>query len=292
MGKMVPWCFLTFFILSVLTAVPGDAARPDKISGITNYPVPSADRQTRTLFNVNNMSGWIQFDGLSGYNTALAKAGVIYPRGTANVIFQDGFIWGGYSHDGQEPSLRVGGQTYNIGTQPGKILSVGVPQNLSDTQVRIYRIRPDWETAPDNDLRRDAAELLNIDSAQVTQSQINAVRAQYGTDWNEWPVDMGAPFYDLNGNGIYEPLMGETPGLANADQVIWFVCNDLNSELTHNLHGSPPIGLELQITIWAFKQNGALGQLAFRRYRLINKSGFLFDNTYIALWSDPDVGDA
>ncbi|MEJ2636121.1 MAG: FlgD immunoglobulin-like domain containing protein, partial [Calditrichia bacterium] len=123
-----------------------------------------------------------------------------------------------------------------------------------------------------------------------TQSQIDEVRAQYGTDWEEWPVDMGAPFYDLNGNGIYEPEQGETPGIAAADQVIWFVCNDLDQERTNALYGSPPIGIELQVTVWGFKQEGALGQSSFRRYRMINKSGCLFDSIYIAQWSDPDVG--
>ena len=62
----------------------------------------------RTVLNINNWSDWIQYDGLSGYNPILSVAGGIYPRGTANVIFQDGFIWGGYSHDGQVKIKREG----------------------------------------------------------------------------------------------------------------------------------------------------------------------------------------
>jgi len=30
------------------------------------------------------------------------------------------------------------------------------------------------------------------------------VRAQYETDWTEWPADLGAPYFDANGNGIYD----------------------------------------------------------------------------------------
>ncbi|MEJ2637720.1 MAG: hypothetical protein P8184_20855, partial [Calditrichia bacterium] len=102
---------------------------------------------------------------------------------------------------------------------------------------------------------------------------------------------MGAPFYDLNGNGIYEPLLGETPGLANADQAIWFVCNDLNMGRTASLYGSPPIGIELQVTMWGYNRSDALGQAFFRRYRFINKSGALFDSVFVAQWSDTDIGN-
>ncbi len=243
-----------------------------------------------TLLNINNFSAWISDDGESAHNPFISRAGVIYPRGTANVIYQDGLVWGGYSRDGQEPSLRVGGQIYRAGTQPGRIISVGVAQDRSDSRVRIYRIRPGWLSLPTAVLRTDASELFCIDPSEVTQTQIDEVRAQYGRDWDEWPVDMGAPFYDLNGNGVYEPSLGETPGIAGADQVIWFVCNDLDIGRTTSLYGSPPIGLELQVTMWGYKRSDALGQVYFRRYRLINKSGALFDSVFVAQWSDSDIG--
>ena len=243
-----------------------------------------------SLYNINNISGWIYWDGGSGINP-IGNAGIIYPRFTAGVVFQDGIIWGGYIHDGNYPTLRVGGQTYNIGTVPGRIISIGVPQNPNDPDVRIYRIRRDWQTVPDSVLRLEAAELYMIPPSQVSQGQINLMRLQYETDWNEWPVQYGAPYYDNNGNGIYDPGIDE-PGIADADQVIWFVCNDLDPTATTQLYGSPPIGLELQVTIWAYHSAfPTLNQMVFRRYRLINKSGFPIDSMFIAQWVDPDVGD-
>jgi hypothetical protein len=244
----------------------------------------------QTIMNINNLTAWIYNDGKSGINP-IEEDGIIYPRGTACVVYSDGLVWGGYSQDGKNPSLRVGGQTYLVSTQPGNILSVGVAQDPNEPEVRIYRIRRDWQIVSDAELRRDAAELLRIDTTEVTQSEINDVRTQYQTDWNQWPVDMGAPFYDLNKNGIYEPALGETPGLAGADQVIWFVCNDLNTIRALYMYGSPPLGIELQITMWGHKGSGPLGQVIFRRYRFINKSGFRFDSVYVALWADVDIGD-
>jgi hypothetical protein len=251
-----------------------------------------------SVFNINNISSWQSHDGKSA-NDPNGNSGVIYPRSTAGVIFQDGIIWGGFLLDpvtGQQipnQPLRVGGQTYRQGTQPGRIISIGTPEDPNLPHVRIYRIRKDYLTVSDDELRLDAAELNQIDPSQVTQAMIDAVRAQYTTDWNEWPVPSGAPFYDLNNNGIYEPALGEEPGLQNADMVLWFVCNDLNQALTIDLYGSDPIGLELQVTMWGYRHQAARwGQGAIRRYRIINKGEFQLDSMYISQWADPDVGNA
>ena len=254
----------------------------------------SAVFYSSTLLNVGNISYWIRNDGWSGRNPVTGGAGTLYPRGTAGVVFQDGILWGGWVQDPDTilPRLRVGGQTYRVGTTPGRIISPGVAEDPELPHVRIYRIRKDYQTVSDAVLRRDAAELFyNGDTTQVTAADINAVRQQYETDWNEWPVQYGAPFYDLNGNGVYEPGQGETPGLANADQVIWFVCNDLDPDATNNLFGSPPIGLELQVTVWGYKEeNSFLGQAVFKRYRIINKSGMVIDSMYLGQWVDADLG--
>ncbi|NIR47642.1 hypothetical protein GWO43_04255, partial [candidate division KSB1 bacterium] len=244
-----------------------------------------------TLVNINNISMWVRADGRSGRNPISGKAGTIFPRGTTNVIFQDGIIWGGLVKDGQPPTLRVGGQRYNVGTVPGRITSRGVAELPTEPDVRIWRIRPDWRTA---DLTRDAAEHNNIPVADVTKEHIREVRQQYANDWFQWPWQKGAPFYDDNGNGIMDA--GEEPGLAGADQVVWFVANDLDSAVVSDYFGSPPIGLEMQVTLWAYKQPDVLQNTVFKRYRLIYKGTAKtpdtarIDSMYIAQWSDPDLG--
>lgn len=253
-----------------------------------------------TLWNINNIAGWIAYDGYSGNNPHNASAGVWYPRGTANVIYQDGFIWGGVvnqSHWTQtEGSFRVGGQTYGIGTTPGHILQPGTPSSppvgSNITEAYIYRIRKDWQSLmiSDPEVIQDAAELNNVDTSQVTPAMAQEVIDGYQWAWENWPGDFGAPFYDINSNNQWDPGVDE-PGLANADQVIWFVCNDLNPGLTTNLYGSQPIGLELQVTMWGYHQpSSTIGQASFRRYRLINKSGFAIDSMFIAQWADTDIG--
>ena len=65
---------------------------------------------------------WIRADGWSARDPFTGGAGLTFPRGTSEVIFQDGLIYGGLVQDGFVPSKRVGGQTYNIGTVQGAIL--------------------------------------------------------------------------------------------------------------------------------------------------------------------------
>ncbi|NIT58734.1 MAG: hypothetical protein GWN00_21675, partial [Aliifodinibius sp.] len=72
---------------------------------------------------------------------------------------------------------------------------------------------------------------------------------------------LGAPYEDVNGNGIFDPVRdadnapiareGDHPGIANADQVIWFVANDFNSSQTNEFLGAAPMGLEYQVTAWS-----------------------------------------
>lgn len=255
---------------------------------------PAAWYTSYTLLNIGNYSYWLANDGLSAHHPVTGDAGGIYPRGTARVIYQDGLTWAGFVQDPNpaKPKLRAGGQMYATGTVPGRIISPGVAQDPNDPAARIYRIRRDYQTVSDEELRFDAAEqFYNGDISQVTQGDIDGIRAQYATDWSEWPVDWGAPFYDRNGNGLYEPAQGETPGLANADQAAWFVCNDLNEGAVASLFGSPSIGLELQVTVWGYNlPNSPLRQAVFKRYRLLNKSGFAIDSMFIGQWSDLDIG--
>jgi hypothetical protein len=63
---------------------------------------------------------------------------------------------------------------------------------------------------------------------------------------------------------------------------------------------SSPIGLEGQLTLWAYKGADALGNVCYKRLRLINKGGvdvgggtlgsLYLDSVYIGQWSDPDLG--
>ncbi|MGH1362896.1 MAG: T9SS type A sorting domain-containing protein [Calditrichia bacterium] len=248
-----------------------------------------------TLWNINNQSGWIRNDGNSGSSPHSNSRGTTYPRQTARVVYQDGLIWAGVvrDNDPSKPALRAGGQNYRPGTTSGYISTPGPNPVPSGNSLRIFRVRRDYNELTTNsaDIILDAAELFDVDTSQVTEQQAQSVLDQYALDWQEWPANLGAPFYDNNGNGTYESAVDE-PGLADADQVLWFVAHDLDSLVTTSLYGSPPIGLEVQTTLWGYKgESGALGEMTFQRFRMVNKSGYPVDSMFVSRWVDVDLGN-
>lgn len=275
-------CLIAF---SLATSV--FAKGPDGENTRTVYK-PNSDFIEITATNASNWEYWVTNTGKSAH-TPEDNSGGIYPRATAATIYQDGLIWGSVVNDTRnpdDPQIRVGGSTYRIGTVPGHIQTAGTattPPVASDANAApIYRIRTDWEslTIGEATVINDAADRFRVARDAVTDEMQQAILDQYRDDWNNWPTALGAP---VDGSG--------NPGIAGADQVLWFVVNDLDDGASTNLYGSPSTGLEIQTTLWVYNQPGAtLGQIIFKRFRVINKSGFRLDSMFICQWSDPDVG--
>jgi hypothetical protein len=279
-------------------ALCGDAKRARTMKHTTN----PLGMPNRTLSNINQISSWYDNDGIQEQNTQTGNAGLTYPRGTATAVFSAGLMWGGLFNDGQSPTVRVNGQSYNSGTRPGAILGIrtGLTEDPDAPDVRIWRIRRDFNTA---DLTLDAAEIYSLPPEEVPDSLIQAVRNQYLTDWLEWPAHKGAPFYDSDDDGVYTPEVvngdpvlypeADEPGVADGDQVIWYVCNDIEGVQPW---GGVDSGIEQQTTIWGYDRTDALGHTIFKRFRLIYKgtasipANATIDSMYIAQWSDPDLG--
>ena len=309
MGKRMK-NFLLIVLMGLLVILYGTdvfaRANLSEVNTVGLAKMQAADKVTQSISNIGNWGFWLNYNGQTGHDPFTGSSGGYYPRGTSTAIYMDGVIWGGWMRQPATDDtikLRVGGIGYQIGTVPGWINDDGTATDPDGERVRLYRIRADWATLTPGQVKQDAAEIYNVALANVTDAMIEAVINQYKEDWKNWPADLGAPYVDGNGNGVYDPTPDENgmptvgdgldyPGIANADQVLWIVTNDLNRSKTYAHSGAPPIGLELQVTLWAYNQPGAgLGQIVFKKYRLINKSGTYIDSMFIAQYSDPDVGD-
>ena len=242
-----------------------------QIQKITDDPVT-------TLMNINNITLFVQSSGFhpATYGQSWSSA---FPKGTAGGIYQEGIVWGGLVNDGQSPTLRVGGNTYFSGTQELE---------------RIYRVRPDYETA---DLTDDAANFFYfqnypLDASPVSAGDIQTLRDQYAKDWMEWPAVKGAPYDDVDGNGIYDPNV-DIPGIPGASQTIWIYYNDA---VAPQAYGSPPIGVEVQQTMWAYAVSNPLSNVIFKKVNVFytgtenTPANATIDDMYLVQWADPDVG--
>jgi len=126
---------------------------------------------------------------------------------------------------------------------------------------------------------------------QVDQAAFKNYRLERGntasSDYLNWPsapppAGQGAPLDSL-GNPL---LLGDTE--------IWSSYNDADaSRHTNSTAGrTAPLGLEIQQSTFAFARGGALGNIIFLKFKLINKGANQLDSAYVSIWADPDLGDA
>jgi len=246
-----------------------DKGRKPKLQKVLADPVMS-------LMNINNASMWVNDNGFHDWVIGGGWNGAFPIGTTVGAIFAEGIVWGGLVNDGNAPVVRVNGNTYGSGT---------------NAITRLFRVRPDYARA---DLRNDAATFFQVAPSSITDADIQVIKDQYAKDWNEWPADKGAPFDDKNGNGTYEPAV-DIPGIPGASQTIFIQYDDSGSE---GNYGSPPIGLEISETYWAYAVTGPLANVIFKKVNFIYKGtpnsapGSTIDSMYIVQWADPDVGNS
>lgn len=267
------------FIIQAITIAEGND------NGKNKQKLQKVQQQVPFQFlDINQILTVFRNNGISDWDKDLNNSGFVYPKGSGKTaVFTSGLLWG--ARVVGDPQVRVGGTAYATGVQPGIILPDGTADDPTLEIYRIYRVRPDiYPGGPDVDLSAEA--ILEFTTAA-------AIKAQYDLDWNEWPATLGAPYNDVDGNGVYDPAV-DIPGVPGADQTLWFVGNDMNGTFTADLYGAAPMGLEIQGTFWAYNQSGALGHMYFRKYRLINKGSQqnTLDSMYVSMWSDVDLGGA
>lgn len=78
------------FLLPIQTFSQKPTVTQDKLE----LTKPSGEPMA-TLMNINDISMWVRADGWSERNPITGESGIIFPRGTAGAVFQDGIIWGG-----------------------------------------------------------------------------------------------------------------------------------------------------------------------------------------------------
>ena len=113
-----------------------------------------------------------------------------------------------------------------------------------------------------------------------------------------------APFYDRDGDGLYNPVgAGDYPwyDLDNSvdcrtsrqvtlfgDYNMWWVFNDKGN--IHTETNGDPIGMEIRAQAFAFATNDEINNMTFYNYEMINRSTQTLTETYFAVYLDPDIG--
>ncbi len=194
--------------------------------------------------------------------------------GASNAIFASG-IWMGGQVAGQ---LRLAGSTYGpYEFWAGPLNDDGTAPSDCEPFDHVWKI--------------SGEDIANYESGGGASP-----------DLADWPTGMGAPTVDANGDSIdltSQPLAsrvdrkinlaaGERPDILG-DMMLWWVMNDRGNQ--HTRTDTPPMGVEVHGSAFAFNTAGAIGNTTFYKYRIQYKGSVPLENTYMGLFSDPDLGN-
>lgn len=194
--------------------------------------------------------------------------------GPSNAIFASG-IWMGGQVNGQ---LRLAGSTYGpYEFWAGPLNDDGTAPADCSVYDRVYKVSKE--------------DVVGYEGSGLATP-----------DLADWPTGLGAPTLDANGDMIditSQPLAsradrkinlgaGERPAILG-DQMLWWIMNDRGNQ--HTRTDTPPMGVEVHGTAFAFNTAGAIGNTTFYKYRIMYKGSVPLEETYMGLFSDPDLGN-
>lgn len=194
--------------------------------------------------------------------------------GPSNAIFASG-IWMGGLVNGQ---LRLAGSTYGpYEFWAGPLNDDGTAPADCSVFDRVYKVSKE--------------DVVGYEGSGLATP-----------DLQDWPTGLGAPTLDANGDMIDltdQPLAsrvdrkinlgaGERPAILG-DQMLWWVMNDRGNQ--HTRTDTPAMGVEVHGSAFAFNTAGAIGNTTFYRYRIQYKGSVPLEETYMGLFSDPDLGN-
>ncbi len=238
----------------------------NSISDENNYSFIISLNKPIDYIEVNEVKMYITNFGMGSHSPYTDGSGFYWPKSlqdtTLTAIFEDGLVYGAKVNG----EIRVNGDTYRYGLQPGKIIAAGIPDNPVKSDFLFWKVDKNWQSLPPGN-----------------------ERDRYEYNYNNWPVDLGAPFNDKDGDGEY------TPGLDQpyiGDQTLFNVMNDLNPVITEYTYGSQPIGLEVQSSVFGFDREDELKNVVFKKYKIINKSDTNLEDMFLSYWADDDLGYA
>lgn len=267
-----------------------------------------------TELKINNVRARINSGGDMWWDLAdIAEYEV--PYGSKMTSMFAGALWiGGTDINGQ---LKLAAHRYRqVGNDffPGPLTVDGTASIGSETCIQYDKMNVIY--------RKDVDEFLAW-RADPTEYPSYTIPAYFATYPAHGDVSKGqsrylAPFFDANDDLDYNPEDGDYPyydidnslchqttptieteeGIVNGgiladqvlkgDQTIWWVFNDKGNVHTETQGAS--IGLEIRAQAFAFSTNDEINNMTFYSFEIINRSTYTLQETYMSLWTDPDLG--
>ncbi|NLA25679.1 MAG: T9SS C-terminal target domain-containing protein, partial [Bacteroidales bacterium] len=317
--KLVFLTVAVFFTVSVYADKEHrpNAPKPKSTTQAKNTAMACEPSKTSTELYVNNVRTLIHTGGDMWWDLQ-ERPRYEVPAGSGRHALFAGSIWvGGKDANGQ---LKMAAQRFRqdgIDFWPGPLIVSGAQQGTTSqdicrqydkhfviTKEMVKEFR-EW-FACTQDPECDASEEFPFYSIPDIIMNWPAHGPAGGYD------TYLAPFWDVDGDGYYNPLMGDFPyyefpneGITDdpdcirprnrmpklfGDHTLWWVYNDRGN--IHTETGGDPIGMEFRAQAFAFSTNDELNDMTFYNYNIINRSTYTLYETYFGVWTDADLGGA
>lgn len=220
------------------------------------------------VLNVNNINTTVYPLGYLGYDGSVTN--FLVNGSQQSTLFANG-LWIG---SGEHTAIRQFGSSGDD-FQPGPLSNDGQPVGGNDYN-RVWIVSRDM-----------------IDNHLAHYTEPGYTPAESIRTWPAEDANVGhslAPYHDANNDGHYNPLDGDYP-LIRGDKAAFSIFNDAG---THGESGGQALGVEVHCMTYAFHEpaDTAMMNTVFVHYDIYNRSSNTYENTYVGMWSDFDIGYA
>jgi len=213
------------------------------------------------------------------------EGGLEWPKGEdTRAVFTSG-LWIAAGKVNGVDDLRVSVAEY---------VSQFVPGKIDGDDGHIYRMhKVEIDAFLNNDWATYSTMTLMLPETIIDGSNVYTQLTETAlptADFMNWPVDMGAPWIDGNGDGVYNPPDGDYPDI-KGDMYHWYVMNGADS-LAHAFYWEgEPMDIEVEVAVYGFNAQGPLSNTLFWEWTITNAGTDTLDSTFVGFWADMDIGD-
>jgi hypothetical protein len=257
--------------------------------------------------DINNVRAKLMTGGDMWWDRGTSAAAYEIPKGSKKNSLYAGSVW--VAGEDEQGILKVAGQTYRTKGNdywpgPTQVAQGGIntapDKTVCSDWDKFWKINRATLIEFREELRSNPGVLPSGEKYQtILEWPATGNRAALGTSGLPLPqlteadyLNAGrnyAPFIDVDGDGRYSPIKGDYPDILG-DQYIWWVFNDMGNVKLQT--ESVSIGMEVQTSAFAFSSKDFLNDASFVFYKLINRGVLNLEKTYMATWTDADLGDA
>jgi hypothetical protein len=262
-------------------AARAPGASPEAVNRVETLDIPRR-------IDVNNINMWVTNFGSFAWDLSTSNAGLIFPRGTNKTAVYASGLWLGCT---VRDTVRTVVAEYSQEYGPGIMDSDSTFDNPRKRAYVVYKVLR-WKGNP--------ADTGHVELNSIEQSRDPFHDPLVHHSWSEYlkgAAPYGAPTRTYRLPNSATPAPGDSVDVLGpdvlGDQMMWSVYNDEDPDNHSNNAGhSPPLGVEIQQSTFAFNRTGSLGNTIFLKFKIKNKGQNLLENMFVSLWSDPDLGGA